>query len=238
MLEKITALSSVFFTLMAGAQSDSGAVYQSAVNNALAVYHQFRGDESNLYQGVVQEPYRVSGSSTPYFNSDWQTGTVFYDGVQYNDALLKYDLLRDELVVQNSRTGNAFYLFKPRVDSFTLGERKFIHLKKESSKTAPPEGYYEKLTNGALTLLERHAKFYQEQFRTNNVEQHFEEKTTFYVLKDGVYQKLSGAKSLYAMTGNWKNKIREQLKQQGVEKQNDLQKTLTAIAETYNQLSH
>jgi hypothetical protein len=240
MLKRLAALNFVFLTVIAKAQMDSGivSVYQPAINNAIAVYHQFRGDALNLYKGPAQEQYSLSESGNPYFgNGDWSSGSVYYEGVLYDHVSLKYDLARDELVVLNPNSRNAFYLFKPRVDWFTLGNKTFINLKKDGNKTLPPEGYYEQLAKGPITLLQKYTKSYQEKFSVGNVEKRFDEKNRFYAVKDNVYHRLSKAKSLYALTGNLESQIKDQIKKEGVNPKNFTEATLTTIARLYNQLS-
>lgn len=238
MLKRLAALKLLSLTMTAGAQTgpDTAAPYQAAVNNAIAVYQQFRGHESNLYIGLALEQSNVSAKGSAYYGTnDWFRGSVFYDGAKYDSVLLKYDLVRDELIALNPVTRNAFYLFKQRVDYFTLGNKTFINLRKGRGASLPSEGYYEQLAKGSLTLLEKHTKSYQESFSIAGVEQRFDEKAHFYALKGGVYHALSNAKSLYALTGNYKNQIKEQLKKQNLESGKNLELTLVTIAQYYNQ---
>jgi hypothetical protein len=107
----------------------------------------------------------------------------------------------------------------------------------KNSKSALPEGYYEQLTNGSITLLQKHTKSYKEKFIVGNVEKHFDEKSRFYALKDGVFHHISKAKSLYALTGRLESQIRERLNNEGLKPKNFTEATLTTIARYYNQLS-
>jgi hypothetical protein len=238
MLKRLIALPLACMAFVANAQTGplADTITQPAVDYALDVYKSFRGDESNLYTGIAVEQSSVSARNTPYFGTgDWFTGSVVFDGVTYNGVTLKYDLVRDEVVVLNPKTRNAFYLFKPRVASFTLGAKSFINLGNDGRKSAPDEGYYEQLVNGPITLLKKWTKAYKENFALSNVDQRYDEKTRLYVLKDSVYRSVSGAATLYSLTGSHKNSIREQVKKAGVSSKSDSEETLVAIARTFNQ---
>lgn len=238
MLTRLTAWPLVFFSLAANAQTDSIAPYKAAVNNAIDVYRQYRGTESNLYIGPAVEQSNFSGKGTPYYGSgDWFTGSVLYDDALYENVLLRYDLVRDELVAQNPTTRNAFYLFKERVGYFTLGDKTFINLKKSGHKSSPAEGYYQLLAQGSMTLLKKLTKSYQESFVAGSVEQRYDEKTVFYALKDNVYHELSNAKSLYSLAGTYKNQIKDAIKKGGRDSDKNLELMLTSIAQYYNQLN-
>jgi hypothetical protein len=240
MLKRLTAFLSLLVALTAAAQSDSSKnlPYLTAVKSALAVYSQFRGTESNLYVGPAVEQSGFSGNGTPYSgNGEWMSGSVLYDDALYENVLLKHDLVRDELLALHPVTRVAFYLFKPRIEYFTLGGKTFIHLEKKNQKSSPSPGYYQLLASGALILLKKQTKSYQENFVAGNIEQRFDEKTRFYALKDGVYHELSNAKSLYALTGPFKNTIRERMKKDGVDPDKSLEPTLSSIAKHYNQLN-
>lgn len=224
--------------LLAQAQTDTGAVYQQAVANAMKVYQQARGNELNLYKGIAEEPFKFSGKGTPYFGSgDWSTGSVLYENVEYNNVLLKYDLLHDELVALNPKTHKAFYLFKPRVESFTMEGKTFVNLKKSGNRSAPAEGYYEQLTQGPITLLQKHSKTFEDRLGVSVVEQRFNEDNRFYALKDGVYHSISNAKSLYTLAGNAKAQIKDRMKKQEEELEKNPEAELTTIATIYNQLN-
>lgn len=241
MLKKLTALTMLLPALAARAQIDpaNASVYLPAINNAIAVYNNFRGDESNLYNGLAQEPYELQANGTPYFGTgDWFKGKVQYDNVIYQNAILKYDLVRDLLLVQNPASRNSFSLFKPRVDWFTLGDRMFVNLKKGMGVNPPAEGYYEQLCQGSITLFEKWTKSFQETLANNSIDRHVEEKTKFYALKDGVFYPIPGVKALFKLTKDRKGEIKKQLKRNHIKPRRNLQTGLAAIAQYYNQLSH
>lgn len=236
MRRRLIAINCVLFSTIVHAQTDTSAsaVYQPAVANAVRVYRQFRGDQSNLYQGPVVEQSNFSGKGNPYFGgNDWFIGTVLYGGETYENVSLKYDLVRDQVVVLDPSIHSAFYLFKPRVIAFTLGNRRFVNLKNNTG-SSPAEGYYEVLADGAITLFQKRSKSLQESIGTGGIEQRYDEKTRFYAMKDGVYRDISSEKDLYALTGNFKAGIKDEVEKQGASNKNP-EETLRLIARSYNQ---
>lgn len=232
----LTAIPLLLLSTIGYTQVDTSAsaVYQPAVANAIRVYQQFRGDESNLYNGPVVEQSNFSGKGNPYYDgNDWFNGTVIYGGELYENVSLKYDLVRDQLVVLAPNTRTAFYLFKPRVASFTLGDRTFANFKKVA-KSSLAEGYYQVLAKGAITVLQKSSKSLRESLSTAGIEQRYDEKTRFYAMKDGVYHDVSSAKDLYALTGSFKASVKDEVEKQGGNNKT-LEEALRAIAKSYNQ---
>lgn len=240
MLKKLAAALFLLPSINAGAQAmaTDTAVYAPAVDSAIAVYQRFRGNESSLYEGLAQEPYNVTAKDYPFFGlNQWYHGSIFYNGALYNDAVLKYDLVKNVLLVQNASNQNAFYLFTPRVRYFTLDDRMFVNIQNSADKNPPPPGYYQLLAKGPITLFEQFSKAYQETLTSTVVEQRFDEKRKFFALKDRVIYPISNAKALYALTGNLKSQLRKSLKKQHIKPRQNLELGLTTIAQSYNQLS-
>src|SRR5258708_22748261 len=76
--------------------------FQQAVNN----YHQFLSPETGLYDGKeytynLYYPFEIN-EGHPFFQSkNFDTGAVFYNNVLYEKVPLLYDLINNELLVNN-----------------------------------------------------------------------------------------------------------------------------------------
>src|SRR5687767_3600619 len=65
-----------------------------------AAYNNKIATSGDLYYGVEHLGYTQQMNGTPYFESnEWQKGSVTYNNVLYKDLMLKYDQLKDELIV-------------------------------------------------------------------------------------------------------------------------------------------
>src|SRR5689334_16687899 len=97
-------------------KSTDSLLYRQALDNAVGYYNQFRGGPTaGLYNGPEQVGYFYFIEGSAYFgSSEWQKGTVFYDGIYYPDVTLKYDQVKDVVLVPHPNGYTAIGLFGPR----------------------------------------------------------------------------------------------------------------------------
>ena len=101
-----------------------------AWSGALQFYHEYLKPETRLYKGkqYVEYAYTIK-IGHPYFNDDhFQKGSVFYDGVQYGDLDLLYDLVKGEVVIKDPFNTYKIALINERLDRFTILNHSFIQL--------------------------------------------------------------------------------------------------------------
>ncbi|PUZ21607.1 hypothetical protein GA0116948_11051 [Chitinophaga costaii] len=93
----------------------------------------------------------------PYFNkSGFTLGSVTYFGTTYADKLLKYDIVRDELVTLYTDDTSQITLFPQQVDSFCVFGQTFVSLQNTPGLTP---GYYARLfTDSKYVLYGRYNK--------------------------------------------------------------------------------
>src|SRR6266404_950000 len=94
------------------------------------LYFTKRAEELAIYNGINHEGYPSSIEGHAYFQSpDWQKGSVVYDRILYENIVMKYDLLKDQLIVRSKDRGGMFIgLFSPRVEEFSFSTFKFIRI--------------------------------------------------------------------------------------------------------------
>lgn len=116
----------------------------AAFNNGKIHFNKFRSaDKTHRY----------------YILPDFTFGELTFDGQTYGNISLKYDLLKDELVVKLEGEGNkmGFSPVKPKTNGFTINGVKFKNL---DLVTHPDfvNGFYEESSFGNLTLYTKHIK--------------------------------------------------------------------------------
>ncbi|RAK66653.1 hypothetical protein [Hymenobacter edaphi] len=145
------------------AQTEADSVTLAAtVSHLHARYLDARKQESFLYNGVAyvpNTPPRAIGH--PFLGStEPQTGSVLYDGYDFQDLSLLYDLEQDALVLANLGGPLRIKLISEHVDNFRLGTRRFVWLPGRGHRDMSA-GFYEVLFADAATpvrLLGRYTK--------------------------------------------------------------------------------
>jgi hypothetical protein len=160
-----------------------------AVNNAINVYHQLLDRGSGLYNGPEYNnyPFRFEEGS-PYFGgNDYIPGSVVYDGVLYLDIFMKYDQLKDVLIIR--KDNNAIQLLSEKVSIFKLPDHSFTRILKDNNSGEPAvTGFYEQLYNGHIAVFKKVTKNILENFdMTNGILRSIDQKTYFYLLTNNRY---------------------------------------------------
>lgn len=235
-MQKLTALAlAALLAEAAPAQTlvADTALYREGVAAAVASYHQALGTQAPLYNGVEHMRYLPSIEGLPYYGIDeWQMATIKYSDVVYRDVPVRYDLVKDALVVNHPNGFQSFYLYSPRVEYFTLGGSSFVYLK-DSARTAPAPGFYQVLARGPVTVLARRSRRIDE--RLTDRKQYFENTDRFYVLKEGAYYTPRKESELLELMGERRKEARQLLKQRGIRFRKLPEQAILTVAEFYNQ---
>jgi hypothetical protein len=165
----------------------------TASANAVQKYRDFIQGQSGLYSGTeYRTPKRTNEEHPFYRDIDWQEGNVFYNGEYYDDITLLYDITSDNIIIEHFYNGQEVSLIKAKVERFKIGPDRFVHLNGASLLPGLPDaGFYHVVYDGPSRVLARHVKAIEEKIDNSTVEIHFPEKSRFFVLKDGVYHKVS-----------------------------------------------
>jgi hypothetical protein len=157
MINKLLVSCWVGFSIFFDADSqraNAPSSFETAQKNAISSYLTSMGVRSFLlYNGSEYVTYQSATREHPYLYINWELGTIDYDGQRYANVYLLYDLSTDQLITKSS-SGDDFQLVKPFVNSFTLGDRRFVNLK--DSSIYP--GFYEILLEGKINVYSKHEK--------------------------------------------------------------------------------
>src|SRR5215468_10405569 len=96
-------------------ENDS-SVYTTSVLSAIKVYHQFLAPESGLYNGSEYTGYPFTFTEGyAYFLPEPVSGSVFYDGVLYENASLLFDLVSEHIVIRSPDQRYQIQLINERI---------------------------------------------------------------------------------------------------------------------------
>ncbi len=155
----------------------------------------------------------------PYFLSDkLQTGNVFYDDSYYQNVLMLYDLVQDNVVIvqfaDDKEKASPDYenvfrmnLIKSKIGWFTMPGHEFVLLAADSSSIDMPRGFYERMYNGKTKLFVKRTKVYVEEVKGNELERRFDLRALYYVQKEGKYYNIRSQKTLLSVLKDKKKEL-------------------------------
>lgn len=143
---------------------------RSQTNNEISTYNWFDknlGIESlDLKNGPAHLNFdKTANNQHRYYTDTFKSGSIIYNGQNYFDLYLKYDIYADELVLRpyNESNTTKINVVKDYVSSFKIDNQKFVTLKELSTPNFK-KGYYEEVLLSKNTIL--YIKYYKER---NNV---------------------------------------------------------------------
>lgn len=232
-------LSAISFQQSAAQSSDSvNAFYAQALNNARQVYHKGFGDQSGLNNGrqYVEYPFKFKEGDPYYGSPNPEPGSVWYDGVQYDDVLMRYNEITDQLIV--NYYADRVQLLQPKVGWFRFYRNDFIRIDKDStSSNLVSSGFYNRLYNGKISLLKKEIKKIKET-ATINVELLIivEQKDYYYLKKEGKYFLIDNKRDFFDFVADRKKEVKSFIKANNLNFRKDRQNTLTQSIAYYDSL--
>ncbi|MFD2722074.1 hypothetical protein ACFST9_25370 [Hymenobacter monticola] len=207
----------------ANARAQTNALPDSARASAslpAALYRHYAADmgfETRLYNGPEHANYLAGNiRGHQYFGAaDSQTGSVYYSGVLYPEVELRYDLMRDQVVIKAPADDYYLQLVSESLARFTIGTHAFTRVVVAADEEAPLRtGFYEVLADGRARLLAARRKSVQHRSTGTSMQDEVEEQVSYFISKDGHYYKASSANSVLKLFPEQKAALRKFLKAQ------------------------
>lgn len=177
------------------------------------------------YPGMVNDAFYPEAAS--------QNGSLLYDGIWYHDISFRYDIYKDELVIQHP-DNTPIRLFSDRVQEFYFQGQNFVRLIQDKDNIIR-SGFYQRLAEGNATIFARRYKEKQENIVELTIERRFVGFNDYYVLKDGNYHAIVRKKTLLNLLKDKRQEIVQHLSQKKLRYKDNVEKIIVQIAEFYNQ---
>jgi hypothetical protein len=205
----------------------------AATKNSIRRYEQSIIGQSQLYNGADYFDYQPIKEEHPYFESDdWVTGSVHYDGFYYENIPLMYDIFKDQLISETYYSHSMMNLVKERITGFTLGPKTFVALKDSSMAS----GFYQVLYKGKVTAYARHIKTFREIIASQEINHEFDEKTRYYILKDGQYHSVKSRGSALKIFGEDRRELSQAMNKTKIRFKQNKEQYIVRLAEAYENL--
>lgn len=193
---------------------------QLIVRNAASVYFQSLGEQSGIYRGTEYTgyPFRLKSGHQFFESADISIGSVFYDGILYENVPMRYDIIKDQVVVRYVDEFSGVSLHNEKIDYFRLHNHHFIHIRQDDLNTSTiPSGFYDRVYDGGIEVLVNRSKG---TLKEVSVEGIFitvlKQKNNFFLKKGGVYYPVESSGSVLKVLGGKQKEIQEFLKKSNV----------------------
>jgi len=214
---------------------------QLIVRNAASVYFQSLGEQSGVYKGTEYTgyPFRLKSGHQFFESEAISYGSVFYDGVLYENVPMRFDIIKDQLVVRYVDQVSGISLHNEKIDYFTIHNHHFIHFREDNlNSSSLPPGFYDRVYNGGFEVLVNRSKG---TLKEVSVEGNFitilKQKNNFFLKKGGVYYPVESSGSVLKVLGNKQKEIQEFLKKSNIKFRKDPENAIVRMVKYYDQLT-
>lgn len=182
----------------------------AAANNLRQQYNQLLRNAWSLYNGPEYVDYVRSNTNGHRFfgTKDEQLATVTYAGTTYTEVPLRYDLVREQLVLKPYQDDLQIFLINELVEQFSIAGHTFIRLDSAAPERAT---FYDVLVDGPVQVLAAHYKKYTERSTVTTIEGEIAATDHYFLRKDGLYYPIKKAKDVVRLFPEQRTALRNYL---------------------------
>lgn len=216
----------------------------ASFKNAVKFYHQFLSPETGLYNGSeyaykLYYPFVINEGDPFFLTKQFDTGTVFYNRILYENVPLLYDLVKEEVLTKNPTNTSIIRLNNEKIEWFTILGHRFIKLYKDSVNH--PEfhtGFYDQLYDGNTALYKKVSKIFKENTASfQGVNKYIVDVNGYYIKKNNQYYKVKNKKSLLGVLNNKKKEIDQFMRKNKLNVKRTREYTLTKTVVYYDSIN-
>lgn len=244
----------IFFYLLTGAlllaktnssaqsSAKDSSMRIAAIHNTAREYQRFIATAAPLYSGPQYvEYYLLITIGHPFFlNNNFNTGSVRFDHILYENVKLKYDILENKIVLKDPSGLFAVNPDYDKIDHFTVENHLFSKLEKETiNNSLPKSGFYEVLFTGTnLVLYKKETKILMEDLNDKAGPRRYIVPTINYYLKKGnAYYLFNRQKHVLDILKDRKTELRQYIRKTNPDFSNDADNALLSVLNYYESLS-
>ncbi len=180
--------------------------------------------------------YNPSKGHPFFLNSYFTSANIVYEGLEYTNIPLLYDLVQDQVVIGDVNRPNLMVVLdKAKISQFQVQGHLFVYVQpSESTNTLFKAGHLESLNNGEVKVLVQRTKTPSGRESETNVIITFKEKNTYFLLKDNTYYPIRSKKDAFKVLADRKRELQQFVKQENGSFSKNPEKWLVNVSEFYN----
>ena len=216
--------------------ADDTTLHENALN-AIGVYYQNLGEESPLYNGseYIEYAYTLQ-EGHPFFQVvNFINGNVNVDGMIFHDVPMLYDIVKDQLIIQDFQKVYKINLPADRVQQFFLLGHLFVRL---NASDQVKTGFYDQLYKGKIALFAKREKKILEKYSNIQISKVVISQDVYYIKKDGVYYTIKNKSSLFSALKSKKKEVQQYLKANDIKFKREPERAMIMAVKYYDQLTN
>ncbi len=214
---------------------------KAATDHAKDIYYQSGKDHSNLYNGKEYIAFKknMPEVGTLFFHSDdWEEGHVFYDGELYEKVSMRFDLLREKIVIEHKGQGEI-ELISEKIKYVRIAGHTFLESSNNNVTKSLSSGFYDLIYDGITKVFVRRLKVAEERIETQvSMILTFKEKNTIHILKNDKYYVVGNKSSALKIFGDQKSALKKFMSKNNIRYRANREDALIRMAGQYDQLTH
>jgi len=205
---------------------------------ARSLFKKASASQSRLNNGREYDLNNPRIKGHPFFGTTaWTEGSLVYDGAEFKNVKMLYDLEKDEIVVLNFLLPNKLSLVKEKIESFKIQEQHFIYLKTDSLNKKSSGGFYQLLHNSKVVVLAKRKKEIKD-INNSNRDASFNQVDEYFFMKDQTIYPVKTLGSVMKVLEVTKADILQHLRKNAIVFRDDPEKAMVSIVVYYDQLSN
>lgn len=226
-----------------GQQSNTNVIATPDTGNYMRRVFEFNlAEQSRLYNGTEYQFYNPNIEGSAYMNDAkfFDKGSVVYDGVQFDDVPLMYDLHTDQVISLLYDQYNKFRLVEDKVGQFDLYNHHFIRISIDSADRSVPlrTGFYDEIYAGKISLVVKRTKELKETSGARDLKKYFLAKNTYFLKKEGQYMNVNSERSFINALGDKKKELQRLMKENKLNYRKNPEHAMVMLATYYDRLSN
>ncbi|NVO18100.1 MAG: hypothetical protein HXX13_00275 [Bacteroidetes bacterium] len=211
---------------------------ESARHSVTGLYEKNASNHLGIYTGADYQFEHTNIGNTLFHDPHFIIGDVIYDNIRYVDIPMVYDLVKDELVVQNPEKLNNIAIQSDRISRFWLQGCCFVRISPDTV-TGPnvSSGFYRCLYDGRTRVFTRSMKFIEEYAEDGKMKKMVREKDVWYINKGGKLFEVNNKRSVLMILEDRNKELRLFCRKNHLKFRTPMDISLIKLAEYYDQIT-
>ena len=218
---------------LAGQAVDTGS--RENVLNAIDIYYRSLGEGSPLYNGseYIEYAYTLQDGHPFFKSSAWSNGSIVLEGMNFHEVPMLYDLVKDQVIIENFQRVYKINLPADKIQQFTLSGHHFVRIVRNSSGQIQT-GFYDQLYNGKIAVYAKREKKIIEEHINLQINNLVVEHNAYYIKKDSNYYIIKNKRALIDALKDKRKAIQQYLKKIRLKFRDDPETVVELVAEYYD----
>lgn len=204
---------------------------------ALATYKNILGTNMPLFIGSEYVDYNHVINGNPFFESLYLTnGDVVYNGIKHSNVKFFYDILHDDVVI-NNYNDTPLILVREKVSSFTLDGHNFQQVFADTSSKNNVRGFVDVLYDGEVKFIVKRRKIIADK-PGQSFESFFSQLDEYYIFKNGNYNVVNSKNAALNILSDRKTELSKFIRQHKLKFRKTKESSLEQLVEYYDGLNN